>query len=123
MLIVLNGCPISTNSIYKMVCEGGTPSVYMSPEGRKLKDSYKRQAAAQMAGKYTLTTELEIYVKLYFSNKHKHDWDNHHKISMDALTNIVWIDDSQIMKATVEKFHDKDNPRMEIEIKNYDSVH
>lgn len=35
---------------------------------------------------------------------------------MDAMTGIVYEDDSQIISALVEKFIDKDNPRIEIDI-------
>lgn len=41
---------------------------------------------------------------------------NYHKISMDALTGIVWEDNSQIGDAVVHGRHDKGNPRMEITI-------
>jgi len=37
-------------------------------------------------------------------------------LSMDALTGVVWEDDSQIQVAHVYKDFDKDNPRIEIEI-------
>jgi Holliday junction resolvase RusA-like endonuclease len=36
---------------------------------------------------------------------------------MDALTGIVWLDDSQIQTAHVSKYYDKDNPRIELTIK------
>jgi len=35
---------------------------------------------------------------------------------MDALTGIVWEDDSQIVEALVKKRYDKENPRIEIVI-------
>ena len=33
---------------------------------------------------------------------------------MDALTGIVWEDDSQIVEAVVRKNHDKEQPRIVI---------
>jgi Holliday junction resolvase RusA-like endonuclease len=35
---------------------------------------------------------------------------------MDALTGIVYKDDSQIEQGFVTKYYDKENPRIEIEI-------
>ncbi len=87
----------------------------LSPKARALKEDYGWQAKQQYKGK-PIGNELELYIKIYFGTKRKYDWDNFHKLSMDALTGIVWEDDSQIRKATVEKFYDKENPRTEIEL-------
>lgn len=53
-------------------------------------------------------------IVLYFGAKRKADWDNFHKLSMDALTGIVYLDDSQVVKATVTKRYDKQRLRIEI---------
>lgn len=44
----------------------------------------------------------------------KPDWDNFAKV-IDALNKVVWVDDSQIVSATVEKFY-SDQPRVEITV-------
>ena len=113
--IVLLGEPKSTGSIYKMVCRGKFGTYYMSAEGKKKKESYIEQVAKQYKGAI-LDGDIHIDIKLYFGTKRRVDWDNFHKLSMDSLTGIVWTDDSQIQKATVEKFFDKENPRIELEI-------
>lgn len=113
MQIILQGEPKSTNNIYKIVCRGKFGTYYMSKEGKDLKESYQWQVKSQYRGK-PLDGSLEVEIKLYFGTKRRSDWDNFHKLSMDALTGIVWVDDSQIQKATVEKFFDKANPRIEI---------
>ena len=46
---------------------------------------------------------------------HKPDWDNVGKLACDALNGIVFVDDSQIAKAIVEKFY-SEKPRTRIEI-------
>lgn len=115
MIIILKGEPLSTGSIYRATCRGKFPTTYMTTTGKALKESYGWQAKSQWKDK-PLSGELEIAIKLYFGTKRKADWDNFHKLSMDALTGIVWVDDSQIQKATVEKFYDKQKPRIEITI-------
>jgi len=45
----------------------------------------------------------------------KPDWDNVGKIISDALNGLAYRDDSQIVRATVEKYY-SDEPRVEIEI-------
>jgi Holliday junction resolvase RusA-like endonuclease len=87
----------------------------MSKKGKILKEDYQWQAKTQFKGEL-LKGDLEIWIKIFFGTKRKADWDNFHKLSMDALSGIIWIDDSQIQKAHVEKYYDKLNPRIEIKI-------
>jgi len=114
-MITLLGEPISTGGVYKSVCRGSFPCVYMTQKGKTLKESYQWQAKSQWK-KPIIATSIELDIKLYFGTKRRSDWDNFHKLSMDALSGIVWEDDSQIIKATVEKHYSKENPRIEIEI-------
>lgn len=88
----------------------------MSNEGRKMKEMYQLQAKTQYRSNSALTGALQVTIKLYFKDHRRRDWDNWHKLSMDALTGIVWNDDSQIKHATVEMFIDKGDPRIELEI-------
>lgn len=114
-MITLLGEPLSTGSIYRASCRGSFPTTYMTQKGKDLKESYQWQAKSQWKKRPT-SEPIVIGVKLFFGTKRKADWDNFHKLSMDALTGIIWVDDSQIQKATVEKFYDKNNARIEIEI-------
>ena len=110
-MIVLSGDPVSTNSLYKR--HGHI--IYMTTAGRQLKESYQWQAKIQW-NRPILQGEIEITIRLYFRDKRRRDWDNFHKLTMDALNGIVYKDDSQIKKATVEKFIDSISPRIEISI-------
>lgn len=117
MRITLKGNPKSTGHIYKYACRGSFPTMYMNSEGKSLKEDYGWQAKQQWKEKI-IKGDVEIFVDIYFGTKRKCDWDNFHKLSMDALTGIVWEDDSQVQKATVTKNYSKENPRIEIEIKS-----
>jgi Holliday junction resolvase RusA-like endonuclease len=55
-----------------------------------------------------------VQITLYFGTKRKGDLDNFNKISLDALTGIVWEDESQIAEFTVAREYDKRRPRLEI---------
>ena len=89
----------------------------MKKEAKELKDSYILQARMQYKGE-VLKTTLSVYIRIYFGDNRVRDWDNFHKMSMDALTWIVYEDDSQIKLATIEIMQiDKKNPRIEIIIK------
>lgn len=89
--------------------------LYMTAEGKSLKESYEWQAASQWK-KTMLTEPFSIDVTVYHGTTRRSDWDNFHKLSMDALSGIVWEDDSLIQDAYVHKRYDKDNPRIEIDI-------
>ncbi len=117
--IILTGEPKSNSHIYKIACRGSNPCMYMSAEGKGIKESYAWEAKSQWRGK-PLKGELEVSVSLYFGRKGKHDIDNFGKLLLDSLTNIVWEDDHQIQRATFEKFYDKKNPHIEIEVISYE---
>lgn len=114
MNIVLKGKPISTQHAY---LQRGKMR-FMRKVAVDLKRSYQFQAVDQYKGK-PLEGKLEVSILLFFGDKRKRDWDNFHKLSMDALTGIVWEDDSQIEKAIVYKGIDKENPRIEIRVNEY----
>lgn len=88
----------------------------MSAEGKALKESYAWQAKSQMKKRKPFVGELEVWITLYFGTKRRSDWDNFHKISMDALTGIAWEDDGQIVEAHVSKRYDKKDPRIEVNV-------
>ncbi len=113
--LILKGEPKSTNHVYATMCRGNFPNRYMTAKGKELKESYQWQAKSQWRESPT-PNPVELDVKLYFGTKRKQDIDNYNKILYDALTGIVWVDDSQIKKVLTEKFYDKENPRVELEI-------
>lgn len=114
-MITLLGEPRSTQNCYKYACRGGYLRGYMKSECATQKEDYEWQVRSQW--KHTLISgPLELTIHLYFGTKRVSDWDNFHKLSMDALTGIVWEDDSQIQIAHVYKEYDKELPRIEIMI-------
>lgn len=115
MKITLNGEPRSTNHIYKSHARFGHPVVYMSKEGKELKEGYIWEAKSQFKGT-PLICPVELKIDLYFGRKGKHDIDNYNKILLDSLTGIAYEDDSQIERLHIRKFYDKENPRIEIEV-------
>lgn len=114
-IITLTGEPRSTNNIYKSHCRFGHPAVYMTAEGKSLKESYQWEAKSQWKEK-PISEPVKVKVELFFRKNGRHDIDNFGKILLDALSGIVWEDDSQIQEMTVTKWLDKDAPRIEITI-------
>jgi len=111
MKIILPGNPLSTNHIYKK----SRYSIYMTPEGKTMKESYQWAITSQWK-KDLCYGKISLGIKLYFGDKRKRDIDNYNKLILDAMSGIVYFDDNQINKLVLEKFYDKKNPRIEIEI-------
>jgi Holliday junction resolvase RusA-like endonuclease len=89
--------------------------MYLTKVGKALKEQYQWEARAQWTGK-PLAGDIEVSITLYFGTKRKADLDNFNKLSFDALTVIVWEDDSQIVKLTIERGYDKACPRIEVTV-------
>lgn len=111
--IVLLGEPKSTQSIYNITCRP-FPSIYMSREGKTIKEDYSWQAKAQWK-KPLLSEPFGVNVWFYHKTKRKQDIDNFNKLLFDALTRVVWEDDNLIYEMHSFKCHDPANPRIEIE--------
>lgn len=115
MILKLLGEPKSTQHVYKIACRGHFPTMYMSAEGKKIKQDYKKQIKKQWKWE-PIEGDVEITVRFYFGTKRRCDIDNFNKLLYDALTGVLWVDDSQIIRVITEKFYDKLVPRIEIEI-------
>lgn len=88
---------------------------YMKKAAKELKYKYIKQIKEQYSW-WILEGDLSVEIHLYFPDKRKRDWDNYHKLSMDAMEDIVYKDDNQIQKALVIKTWDNVHPRIEIKI-------
>lgn len=109
--IVLEGNPISVNNLYR-------GRRYLSAAGKVMKEDYKWQIRRQWLGGVNEGL-IEVKFDAYFPKKNKRDLDNALKAILDSLSGVLWVDDTQIMKIVATKNYDKDNPRVEIEIKDY----
>jgi len=115
-MIVLKGNPLSTNSLYRYACRGRHPCMYMTKEGKALKEQYQWEMKAQ--GK-KMKGKLHVSIYLYFGDKRKRDIDNYNKILLDSGNGILWEDDSQIAFMEISKDYDKNSPRIELDIGNF----
>lgn len=112
---ILKGNPQSTNHIYKSACRGKFATVYMSKDGKDLRESYQWQIKSQYKGR-PLTKEIDLRIELFFGDNRKRDIDNYNKILLDAFTGILWVDDSQIQSLLIIKNKDLKNPRIELSL-------
>lgn len=89
-----------------------------SAAGRRFKSDIMRLAEEQ--GARLLTGDLSITFRV-FRPKKIGDLDNRLKVSQDALKGICFADDKQIVEIHAYRFDDKTNPRIEIDIREYES--
>lgn len=98
----------------------GVRRVYQPKRNVEYRQRVQAAARVAMKGAEPMQGELCAVVKLYRKYKSAArnfgDVDNHLKAIFDGLSGIVFEDDSQICRCTVEKFTDKENPRAVIEI-------
>ena len=107
MEIIIPGNPVSVNNYLGTTKFG---KKYLTKKAREYK-----QKVEQHCPKIKLYIEpLVVSIKYYFGDKRVRDIDNFSKTIFDSFSGIIWKDDRQIEKLTLEKFYDKRNPRTEV---------
>jgi len=89
--------------------------MYMTAEGKALKEQYQWEARAQWRGP-KLEGDISVSVTFYFATKRKRDLDNQNKLILDALTGIAWEDDSQVGELHLLRRYDREKPHIEIAV-------
>ncbi len=102
------------------------PYVRMTQRGKFVKSRAKKYLEYKNSIGWIAKTKIKtptsasicITVKVYINGNKQGDADNYLKTAMDGLNKIAYIDDIQVIKASVEKIPcDKKEERMEIVIK------
>lgn len=85
----------------------------ISPEAKGYKTAV--QLIAKRAGVRLLTGEVALILRVYRPRK-AGDLSNRIKVLEDALQGVAFHDDSQVVAIEAERFDDKANPRVEVDI-------
>lgn len=64
---------------------------------------------------------IEVELLFFFTDARKHDVDNFQKLTLDALTGILWRDDNQIKKVTSEKFEQQPERKTIIKVRWFEN--
>jgi crossover junction endodeoxyribonuclease RusA len=115
VILTLSGQAISTQHCYRSTTANGYNRSYMTQKCVDLKEAWQWEAKSQW-GADPVTCELRVTLDIYHGDKRKRDVDNFNKLVFDALTGIVYEDDSQIIELTIRKHYDKAAPRVEVTI-------
>lgn len=99
----------------------GGRRVYQPKRNADYRTKIQSAAYSAMAGRLPMTGEVGVILRLYRRYKPTTrlygDCDNLLKAVLDGLNRIVFEDDSQVVRCSVEKFQDKANPRAEVTIR------
>lgn len=91
---------------------------YQPQRNRDYREVVRAAAQEAMNGREPITGAVDVTMKLFRRFKQTSrsfgDTDNHAKGILDALNSVVFRDDSQVIKLTVEKYTSKTDPRAEI---------
>jgi Holliday junction resolvase RusA-like endonuclease len=118
---VLQGAPKSTQHLYR-IARFWQPCRHHHDRGRqRAEEDYGWGAKAQWRGK-PLQGEIVLSVTFYFKTKRRRDLDNQNKILFDALSGIVYVDDSQISELRLRREYDRARPRIEIQVQEAAAV-
>lgn len=107
--------PPSANNYWRS-CRG---RVFKSKEAIQYKETAQYLAKKQGFTE-PLTGALSVSMRFYRERK-SGDLDNRFKCLFDSLNGILWKDDSQIVEIHAYRFDDKNNPRIELNIKEVSS--
>ena len=110
--LTLTGCPLSVNNIWRRNNKGWT---YLTDAGRNLKEKWAWEARTQWKMEPT-KEKVSLSLVLYFPDRKRRDLSNQPKLIEDALTGVVWNDDSQIDELIIVRDYDKRLPRVELVI-------
>ena len=112
MRLLFKTLPPSTNKLYGRAKDG---HVYLKPKIREAKEALGWEARTQFRGA-PMKGPLSLSITIYAATDRLFDSDNKLKLLQDALTGIVWEDDSQIIQHHIRKAVDRKDPRVEMTV-------
>ena len=102
--------PPSANTYWRY----GPNGVHVSQAAQDYKAGVKWKALHQ--GLAPMAGELALYVNVYRQQR-RGDLDNFAKVLGDALNGVAYHDDSQVVELHMWRHDDRDNPRVEVEVR------
>jgi crossover junction endodeoxyribonuclease RusA len=112
MDITINIIPIS----YYQYLSQNKFRKYITPKGRDYKRRIEEKLSEMMMDKEIINGNIRVTLQFFFNNKRKNDIDNYAKPILDFMSDIVYVDDRQIIELNLKKFYDKENPRIVIKV-------
>ena len=112
------GHPMSVNHMYGSKKNGGR---FLKKEGKQWKENIALECLSKF-GRVNSREPIIVQIIYFFPDNHRRDVTNYDKVLLDALSGVLYVDDSQIQCAALHKFVDKKNPRTIIRLWKVDDV-
>lgn len=115
MKLIILGRPISKDNQSRAMSKSG--HYFLREEFREYERSVRLQAIQQIPDGFQPYADLlRVTMTFFFKDHRRPDLMNAPKSVCDALNEIVWIDDKQIVSAGLAAQIDGKNPRVEIDV-------
>jgi crossover junction endodeoxyribonuclease RusA len=111
---VINKLPPSLNVMYRKSKYG---AIYKTKLAKEYMELVHQTIKEQNENIEILNCNVKVTIIMYQNDKRKRDIDNILKVLLDAMNNIIYIDDSQITELHIKKVCSTENNKIEIEIK------
>lgn len=108
--------PVSINNRYIIDSRKGKPKLILSEEYRNAKEAVQWEIHSQFRGEIRTEDGLTVNILQYFSDNRRRDIDGYIKMILDAMTGVVYKDDSQIEELNVVKIKDHDEFLIQIQV-------
>jgi Holliday junction resolvase RusA-like endonuclease len=83
---------------------------------RDLKARHREAAEGARPADWAMSADVAVHIGCFRKTRRACDVDNLAKLPMDALTGVAWNDDAQIVRLTIEKRMDREDPRTEVRV-------
>ena len=95
--------PISAQHCYGNRVFGKRVIRYMSAKGKQYKKELRETIRNTLEVLPLWGGDIEVKLWLLFGDKRRRDIDNYNKIILDAMEGLIYKDDTQIVKITINK--------------------
>jgi Holliday junction resolvase RusA-like endonuclease len=103
---------------HRFVPARGRKGLVASPEYRTAKNDAVLYLMALWCSRQKLDGDMVLHARCFFPDKRKRDAGNYRKLITDALSGVVYADDSQLVSETWERAgFDKQSPRIEVTLR------
>lgn len=112
------GNPVSQNQAYRRSKQG---RMFMTDAARAFKEHIALIAKCARPDGWNEQAWFEVGVTCYFDSQ-RPDVDGPCKLALDAMQEVLYLNDRQVVKVTMERRIDRKVPRMEVRVRELEQV-